>query len=754
MRAYLILLLTTFLCTCGLAQDITISGYLLSEHDSEPLSFANIYAQNSGVGAIADSTGYFELSGLAAGPELLSLSHIGCDPEQRAILLRRDTQLTVYLHHHDNYVETITVAAKAYERYGETLDNQATEDLADGLEQLTGVSTLRTGTAAAKPVYDGLSGNRLSIQNNGVAQAGQQWGNDHSPEIDPWIAAYVRVVEGVEALRYGGPTAGATVLIEPAPLRETEDFSGKAAYTFQSNGLGNVLNARISNGGKTAYRLSLTGKARGDQSAPDYFLRNTGRREADAALQLARFHNDRWTSRLYLSTYNAEIGVLRGSHIGNLTDLELAFDRDEPFFTEDELIYSIDNPRQVVHHHLAKAETEYRPNDDNRFRLTYAVQANDRKEFDVRRGDRDDRPALDLLQVSQFVEGSYHRELGPGRHLDANVQYEYVDNDNVPGTGIQPLIPNYNGLRGSGYVAYHQEYDLFQVHGGLRYDHQYYEAKVTSRGSREVEIFTHNFSGLSGSVEGRYQVADKLSLRAGVTLRTRAPQINELYSAGLHQGVSGIEEGDASLGNERSAKFSLSGLWSDQRFGINGTVFYQPIDGYILLEPQEELRLTIRGAFPVFRYRGTDAVLYGVNLQAYYQLNDGLKISGALAQVQGKERENNRPLVFIPPLNFRGGLRYEPKGWWTGWSFDAGVYVSAEQTRLENEQDFRPPPPGYTLLDLAVARRWELAGGRGLNLRARVDNALNTRYRDYLDRQRYFADAPGVDVELGISYEF
>ena len=263
-----------------------------------------------------------------------------------------------------------------------------------------------------------------------------------------------------------------------------------------------------------------------------------------------------------------------------------------------------------------------------------------------------------------------------------------------------------------------------------------------------------NIVDLRFLVHQRYQVSDDLSLRAGVTLRTRAPQINELYSAGLHQGVSGIEEGDASLGLERSAKFSLSGLWSNQRFGVNGTVFYQPIDGYILLEPQEELRLTIRGAFPVFKYRGTDALLYGVNLQAYYQVSDGLKISGAMAQVQGRERANDRPLVFIPPLNFRGGLRYEPKGWWAGWSFDAGVYVSAEQTQLETEQDFRPAPPGYTLVDLAVARRWGLAGGRKLNLRARVDNALNARYRDYLDRQRYFADAPGVDVEFGVSYEF
>ena len=732
---------------------LTLSGYLLSEHDEEALGYGAVYAEGASLGVQADSAGYFEFTGLCAGEEVLRFSHLGCDGKSLEIDLRRDTQLTVYLHHHDNYTETVTISAAANATYSREQDQQATGQLADALERITGVSSLRSGTSAAKPVHDGLFGNRLSLQNNGIAQSGQQWGNDHSPEIDPWVAAYVRVVEGVEALRYAGPTVAATVLIEPAPLRANGKAEGKVGYGFQSNGLGHVLNARVGDSGeKTAYRFSATGKLRGDQRTPDYYLRNTGRREANAALQLARFHNERWTSRLYYSIFNAEIGVLRGSQVGNLTDLELAIGRDEPFFTEEKFSYDIASPRQTVTHHLFKAETEFRPNEENRFTFRYGGQLNDRKEFDVRRGSPDDRAALSLLQWSHLLEASWHRELGPGRHLDANVQYDFAFNDNQPGTGVLPLIPDYNANRASAYFAYHYEKDRFQYHAGLRYDRQFYEAiTITRTLPRTIERFEHIFQTFGGSLEGRWRTNDRLSVTGGLTLRERAPQINELYSNGLHQGVSGIEEGDRTLQAERSLKLTMGLQLSGPTFNLKVTGFAQPISDYIFLEPQPDFRLTVRGAFPLFLYRAGDAFLYGGSLQSWWQPTPDWEVDGRLAIVRGRNRTEGRPLVYVPSDNLRLGVNYFPADNWK--LRIEGLFVS-RQSRLDPEQDFLATPPAYTLLDLSLEREISLPSNRSLHLRAAAQNLLNTPYRDYLDRQRYFADAPGRNVELRITYEW
>lgn len=731
--------------------DLVVSGRLESEHDGEPLAYASIFSPSAGRGVQADSTGYFSFPGLCAGTATLQFTHIGCDAEELTLELRRDTQLTVYLHHHDNFVETVTVSAKAKAEYSQRQDQLATAELASSLERITGVSSLRTGTAAAKPVYDGLFGNRLSIQNNGVAQSGQQWGNDHAPEIDPWVAAYVRVVEGVEALKYAGPTVAATVLIEPAPLRENEGSSGKVAYGFRSNGRGHTLNARLTQGGRTAYRVSATGKFAGDQRAPDYFLTNTGRREANAALQLARFHDERWTSRLYYSLFNASIGVLRGSHIGNLTDLETAIGRAEPFFTQDAFSYRLASPRQAVTHHLLKAETEFRPDDNNRFTLRYGGQLNDRKEFDVRRGD-DNRAAMSLQQWSHLVEAAWHRELGPDQHLDANVQFDYTLNDNQPGTGILPLIPDYNANRVSGYLAYHKEAERFQYHAGLRFDRQFYEAiTITRQPPRRIERFENVFNTLGASLEGRWQLSPETSLRSGVTFRQRAPQINEMYSNGLHQGVSGIEEGDRNLEPETSLKLSAGLSHNAGRLSLNATVFAQPIQDYIFLEPQPVFRLTIRGAFPLFLYRAGNAFLYGTNVQAFYQAGQHWEFDGRLAVVRGENRTEGQPLVFMPSDNFRFGAHYNTSN---EWKINLEGLFVARQNRLEPEQDFLDTPPAYQLFDLSVSRELTLPRNRSLNLRVAAQNILDTRYRDYLDRQRYFADAPGRNVELRVSYSW
>ena len=61
----------------------------------------------------------------------------------------------------------------------------------------------------------------------------------------------------------------------------------------------------------------------------------------------------------YASTFNTKLGILRGSHIGNTTDLDLALEKDIPFFTEENFSYNIEAPKQQVSHHLSKIKAKY-----------------------------------------------------------------------------------------------------------------------------------------------------------------------------------------------------------------------------------------------------------------------------------------------------------------------------------------------------------------------------------------------------------
>ena len=722
----------------------------MDEHEAEEMAFANVYYLEEERGVEADASGNFVLPAVCDGPITLRFSHIGCDPEVLRFDFRQDTNLVVYLHHHDNYTETVTVTGQEQATYEERLDARSDEQLSDVLTGITGVSSLRTGTAAAKPVYDGLFGNRLSIQNNGIAQSGQQWGNDHAPEIDPWVAAYVRIVDGVDALRYAGSTVGPTVLIEPAPLTQRTAREGKVAYGFRSNGLAHTLNARLTDSAYVHYRLSASLKYAGDQRAPDYFLSNTGRREGNVAVQAAKYFGDRWTARAYYSLFTAEIGVLRGSHIGNLSDLQEAIGREVPFFTEPDFSYAIASPRQTVAHHLLKGELLYTPREGSRLTLRYGGQLNDRKEFDVRRGD-DNQAALKLLQFTQLLEANYHHDFGDQEHLEGGVQYEYVDNANQPGTGVQfPLIPDYRGVRGSGYATYHREVANLRYHTGLRYDRQTYEvARVVGR---NIVPSQRNFATLGGAAGGGISLNKQWTVDAEVTYRNRAPQINELYSQGLHQGVSSLEEGDSTLLPERSLKGTLGVQYgtANGRFTVSGSVFAQRVDRFINLIPEEEFRLTIRGAFPVFHYRGIDARLWGTRISALWQLG-AVDVSSQLAYVRGRDRTNEVPLIYVPPLNWRTQLALPV---WHDWRLELATFVVARQGNLEEGQDFLPAPAGYALLDTRLGRTLRWRNDRRLTILLEAENVLNARYRDYLDRQRYFADAPGRSLNIRLSYSW
>ena len=90
--------------------------------------------------------------------------------------------------------------------------------------------------------------------------------------------------------------------------------------------------------------------------------------------------------------------------------------------------------------------------------------------------------------------------------------------------------------------------------------------------------------------------------------------------------------------------------------------------------------------------------------------------------------------------------------------FTPEIYLRSEyvweQDRFVPQQDFLEPPEAYLLLHGGIRARWRLGADRVLHTELRIDNALDRRYRDYLNRQRYYADEPGRDVRLRLRLEF
>lgn len=771
MRIYqlvVILIVTTVSATFGQSYDctISISGKVVDDHDGEILEYANVYIPEIGVGAVVDSNGLFEINGLCKGGIHLEISHVGCELKRLPLFLERDTFINVMLEHHSEYLKEIMVKGQASN--GQLVQNKtvisrneiaesAGQALAEMTRTIAGVNSLKNGSGISKPVIHGLFGNRVTILNNGIAQAGQQWGNDHAPEIDPNVAKEIVVIKGASAVQYGSQALGGVVMVNPGAIGNDPHIHGNVLYAYGSNGRAHSISARLEQANPfLKWRLVTSFKKSGDRTAPDYFLTNTGNEEKSVAVQLSKEHSDKWTSELYYSFFQTDLGVLRGSHIGNFTDLSAAIGREKPFFTRDTFSYAIAAPRQSVNHHLLKLQSKYFIADNKYFNFSYGGQLNQRSEYDVRRVGRSDIPALSLDMLSHIIDLSYFSEQN-SRQLIAGIQSNYQNNTNSADIDFLPLIPNFKSLTLSPYIILKNYGDSFNWETGLRYDHRQLRVrKISNTLPRIIERKEHNFRNISLSLGGEYILSNQLRTKMNWVFAERSPEVNELYSAGLHQGVSGIEEGKESLIPEKS----LKGIWTNtlafgDHFWLESSLYYQWIKDFIFLNPQQDFRLTIRGAFPLFTYEQTDATIGGMDLIIKTEPNAHLNGSLKYSIVRGRDISNDQALIFMPADQISSRWSYSLKNQ----KVIKNSIVSIEglytfkQTRFNADQDFLSPPDAYFLLSLSWSSDVKIAK-KSFHFSVIADNLLNTKYRDYLNRLRYYADEEGRNIRMVVALNF
>lgn len=747
--------------------NITITGYILDKGTNIPLEFSTVFFENTGTGTVTDERGFFEIKNICPNDYHIRISHIGCHTEEQFIKIKKDTLLNIYLSHHSELLDEVVIHGSHEDNSTEVsqtvsraaIKEEGNKNLSDLLENITGVSVLRNGSGISKPVIHGLFGNRVTILNNGITQSGQQWGNDHAPEIDPFVADHLSVVKGVGSLAYGGNSLGSAVLVEPDNIRDDPHLHGEVNYIFQTNGLGHTLNSSIEKNGKwAAWRLTGTLKKQGDSRTPNYFLTNTGKEEKNFALQLEKNFKKSWRTNFYYSLFNTKIGIFRGSHIGNLTDLEQAFEREIPFSSADTFSYNIDAPRQEVTHHLFKFEAKYFLSEDKIVKLKYGGQLNNRDEFDIRRGEARTRPSLSLSLYSNNLEAAYNGLIGNSFFLKTGIQFEMVDNDNNSGTGVSPLIPDYRSYQTSTYwILQNDQRENWFYELGARYSlKQLTVRQITQTIPRELEVLQHLFQNYAFSGGAKWKPNSHLKTNFNIGYMLRAPEVNELYSFGLHQGVSGIEEGSRDLSSEKSLKALLSVDWIvKEKLFIQALGYYQNIQDYIFLQPQNEFRLTIRGAFPVFVYEQTNANISGLDLLLKYEPQRHLNIIAKYALVRGYDLSNDIGLINIPSDNISSSITYsfeDGEKWKSNFITLNGRYVF-QQNRIMEEQDFLLPPDAYFLLGFQAGTSVEI-GQSNLKISLRAENILNQTYRDYLNRLRYFADENGVNVSLNLGWSF
>ena len=779
--------------------ELVMEGYVLDKHDFKPLVNAVIKITGTTEYKITDDKGYFKFSDLCEDEYTIEVSHFKCETQVQTIHLDSSKKLNIKLEHHIEELNEVLVSGNLYnknlkstissELNQDQIDQYSNASLGDAISELNGVTSLNTGNSIVKPVIEGLHSSRVLLINNNVRMEDQQWGVDHSPSIDLNSAANINVIKGASALEYGGDAIGGVIIAKSkkAPIKDT--LTGKTIVNAVSNGRGGSVTSQLLKATDKGFHIKAQGSLKfiGDRETPDYILSNTGQREQNFSLSTGLNKIDQGFD-IYYSYFDTEIGILRASHIGNVADLVEAINNQEPNFTDD-FTYDIDSPSQDVVHHLFKFESFKKLDQYKKLKFQYDFQKNRRKEFDIRRGGRSAIPALDLkLKTHTIKLGLDDNKNGDLKKVGAELSYQ--DNYANPDTGVRRLIPDYEMYRlGIFSTAEISLNDKWVINGGLRYDFMRIDADKFYLKSRWEErnyeddfadlivkefpsqfltnpVFDyHNFSAAIGT----YFKTDHLVWRVNLNAASRAPNPSELFSDGLHHSIAQIELGDLRIESEKSFKAASQLIFNWENLTTDFSAFYKRINDFILLEP-DGIQQTIRGAFPVFAYSQTDVNMAGIDLSLQYQFDQNWNLKSDYSYTYGQDIKNDRPVINMPPPSFKNQINYAFPEWNQVTLSLTHRYVFEQNrfpdddftTQILNSQtgefeqttvNISQPPNAYNLIDFRFNYPLEFDFA-DLNLALSINNLLNTSYRSYLNRQRFYADEIGRNflIQLKLNY--
>lgn len=638
------------------------------------------------------------------------------------------------------------------------IDRSMGKSLASILEHVSGVSSIQTGTTVAKPVINGMYGNRILIVNNGARQTGQQWGVDHAPEIDQNSSGSIEIIKGAESVRYGSEALGGIIVMnqKALPYGQTA-LSGHLRTLYGNSGKRYSVVAQAEGtmpfSKNLAWRLQGTYANSGDQSTAKYVLNNTGYREHDFSASLG-YKLNALKLEGYYSMYNLKLGVLNSAQLGSEDLLKERIALGQP---AEVYPYSrhINYPFQQIVHHTAIGKVYFDAGKYGNFFWQTAFQADDRQENRIRRMNLSYIPAVSMYLTSFQNQLKWNLAYNKW-NTEAGATYLHIRNRNQTGTGVVPLIPNYTEYDLGIYAIQKYRNGNWTAEAGIRFDNQETRASGYDY-TGKLYGGHHVFSNFSYNLGTSYRFNEQLKLTSNLGLAWRAPHVHELYSNGNELGSGMFVMGDSTMHSEQSTKWVTSLSYRSAFAEVRVDAYLQWINGYIYDEPLKGRYVTvISGSYPLFQYKQTDAFFRGIDFDVRLRPIQHVEYHLLSGLIWANEKQTGNYLPYIPSARFDHDLTWEDirVGKGNAW-LQLKHRLVLKQTRFNPANDLIDfTPPTYNLFGLEAGIDWPLGERNKLRMLLAADNLFNKEYKEYTNRSRYYAHDMGRDIRFSIGWFF
>jgi iron complex outermembrane receptor protein len=601
---------------------------------------------------------------------------------------------------------------------------------------------------------------------DGVRQEDNQWGEEHSIQIDEYSIDRYEIIRGAGSLMYGSDGLGGVMsVISPRPVEEGK-IIGRVLTNYQSNHNLIGLSAQLA-GNKNGFAWLFNTSTK---SANNYRNTNDGRVYSSNFTDPINFNsivglNKKWGySRIHVlrsyQKYNIIIGTRDAT--GRFTTATLlpngnVADRpttDNELSTRDFIPY---NSQRLINSKIAWNNLI---NLKNGASLSGIVSFAQNRRSEYGEVTRPWEAQLDLFLRTYYYDVRYN--LAAINNWEINVgtngMYQSLKNQ-----GFQVLYPDY-GLFDNGLFAFAKKsYDHLKVSGGLRYDFRtldiaklYIDAngsfQSTSQGpnSERFAGFKNTYQNLSASLGAVYNLTEKLAFRANASRGFRAPTVPELSSNGVHAGTFRYEIGNIKAIPEVAIQGDLGLTYENKNWYAEVSIFQNSIQNYTYSERVQNKAgkdSLYDGNTPVFRYTQGTARLRGLEGTVTYNPAQArwFAITQSYSAVFGDnlaaKSESAQFLPFMPPPRWISQLKLTKNRIKTNFRnlyLNLDIEHNQRQNRFLAAFNTETATPAYTLIHLGTGGDVVNSSKKTLfSVYLSVNNIFDVAYQAHQSRLKY-----------------
>ena len=775
----------------------TVTG-VVTDTSGAPLPGAQVADPALQRGTTTDADGRYRISKLPVGTHTLEFRFVGYQTVTREVTLAagETKRVDVILKTRVLETEGVTVTGTARARSTlsapqdvdvmdtETLQSNRSASLGDLLQDnVGGVSSIQTGSQAGKPVLRGLSGKRVVLLKDGIAQEYYQFGVRHFPTTNASEAERVEVVRGASSILYGSDALGGAinVISKPAPTTGVDslDVGGSVStqyYTNNNERAGSIdLHAAQ---GDIGWRVGAERRVAGNFHTPNdatFFDTGNGGTYGDPKYtgEVPFTNFEQWSAYGQVGMQGA-FGTLQlyGDYWQNAQNFLLptggpAGNANNP---PDGLGQNLEHSNVMAKGNLVFDGFVVKP----RLSWQRSVRQSAPPTGDVTLSTIREQGGLggfdyplDLKTdiYTGRVEVAHPSVAGLSGTVGVEVQHQ--DADTRGPAELQPSARTWN----VGLFAFEDlALDPVTLSFGARGDVRTVKAVPNDRTSDSDQL-ENTYTTLSGAVGASYTFGDGYAIATNLSSGFRAPSVFELYASGVHGGVAAFQRGNPDLEPERSYSADLSFRVRRDRVTAELTGYVSAIQNYVYLENTGDKGPN--GPLPEFAAAQTDALIPGIEATVETSPLPWLRVGGSTAVLDGSgdglgDQGGDGELPLLPANTVSGFATWVPEG--TDRLKNPQLKVSVKHAfqkdaagRFEPFSQFdggfgpsfgTASTQAYQRVDVEAQTTLALGVGTPFTVSVRVNNLLDETYRDFLDTYKGYALSAGRDVQFSLSTTF